>query len=212
MVDIKTELMNCEEIHIPITIVVDKSITMTGRIKELNDAFKEFEKFLQEDELLLGRPEVTIISFNSNVQIEVPFCLATEYRAPILAVDGDDGRSLNEAMSTVIDVIEERVQLYRLKDMSYYRPFIFVLTGGAATDDENEATAKVKIRDCIERRKREFIFTVIGDVDISSLQKYYPENEQQKTVLKKDSIKMVFDWLMNYLFFRTRVCENFLRE
>lgn len=189
--------INQGEKHVAAALIVDTSISMMGRpIEELNKGLKEFGEGLRQDSLALGRADVTVISFNSTVKTEIPFCPAAQYQAPELAVDGLT--ALNEAIDMALDALEERKKLYRDTGVEYYRPWLFVLTDGKASDEEREASTKARLRDYIERNKVVFMPMGIGkNADIAKLQDYYPENAPKKPVLTADSksFKEAFVWL-----------------
>ena len=71
--------VNPGEPHLPCVIAVDTSGSMSGgSIDELNDGLKAFVQELEKDSQALGRVEVCIISFNSDVNVSVPFTPAEE--------------------------------------------------------------------------------------------------------------------------------------
>ena len=185
------------ERHVPVVLAVDKSGSMYGApIAELNQGLVEFGNALQEDALALGRAEVTIISFDSSVQTEVGFRPATEYQAPQLEADG--GTSLNEAIDAALDAIEARKAEYRAQGISYYRPWLFVLTDGAPTDTHREGATMQRLQQAIENKKVTYLPMGIGEyADTAKLQQYYPSSAKAKPVLKADAknFKEAFVWL-----------------
>ena len=189
--------VNSGERHVAVVILVDISGSMDGEpIAELNQGLIEFRKALEEDSLAMGRADVSIISFNSNVQTEMGFRPAAEYEAPKLTASG--GTSLNGAVITGLDAIESRKAEYKVAGTDYYRPWVFLLTDGAPTDTKLEAEAKSRLRSAIENKKVVFMPMGIGaNADISKLQSYYPENAKTKPVLKADAknFKEAFVWL-----------------
>ena len=89
-------VVNAGERHIPAVLAVDTSGSMGGApIQELNQGLKEFGIALAEDSLALGRAEVSLITFNSDVQMVEGFRPASEYVAPTLTAGGFT--SLNKA-------------------------------------------------------------------------------------------------------------------
>lgn len=193
--------INPGEKHIAVALVVDISLSMMGRpIEELNNGLKSFGQALQEDLLALGRADITIISFSSTVQTELEFKPATEYLAPHLSISGLT--VLNEAIDTALDALEIRKKVYKEYGIDYYRPWLFVLTDGKASDNEKEISTKTKLRDYINRGKVTFFPMGIGEgADINKLRDYYPENAASKPVLSadKDNFKEAFVWLSNSL-------------
>lgn len=196
-----TLIENIGEAHIPVALVVDRSISMMGRpIEELNAGLKAFGDALQEDPLTSGRAEITVISFGSTVKTEMEFRLATDYQAIELTVDGLT--ALNEAIDTALDVLEARKKLYKENGVMYYRPWLFVLTDGATSDYEKESTVKQRLRDYIECGKVSYFPMGIGEsARIDKLRDYYPENSMSKPVLKANVpyFKDVFAWVSDII-------------
>ncbi len=192
-------VINQGERHIPAVLLVDISSSMDGEpIDELNRGLIEFGVALHEDELALGRADVSIISFNSNVHTEIGFRPAVDYQAPHLYAGGST--SLNHAIEEGIKAIEARKEDYRAQGISYYRPWLFVLTDGAPTDLLWEERATRKLRKAIMDKKLTYLPMGIGPyADIVKLQSYYPENAKAKPVLKADAknFKEAFVWLSN---------------
>ena len=75
--------------HVAAILLVDKSGSMCGApIAELNQGLVEFGQALQEDQLALGRADISVISFDSSVHIKVGFRPGSEHQAPSLSADG----------------------------------------------------------------------------------------------------------------------------
>lgn len=194
-------VQNLGERHIPAVLLVDISGSMAGApITELNRALVEFGNALQEDALALGRAEICIISFHTSIQTEMGFRPAAEYDAPVLSADGLT--SFNEAIEAGLDAIEARKAEYKRHGVSYYRPWLFVLTDGAPTDNDKEIAAKNRLRSAIENKKVIYMPMGIGSgANTKKLQSYYPESTSSKIVLraKKDNFKEAFVWLSQSL-------------
>ena len=191
---------NLGERHVPAVLLVDRSGSMSGApIAELNQGLIEFGNALQEDQLALGRAEICIISFESNVQTETSFRPASEYQAPTISVGGLT--ALNEAIEAGLDAIEARKEEYRSLGVSYYRPWLFLLTDGAPTDTEKESAAKSRLQEAIRDKKVVYMPMGIGSADTAKLQSYYPPETAAKTVLKADAahFREAFVWLSSSL-------------
>ena len=189
---------NQGERHIPAVLLVDISGSMAGAsIDELNQGLIEFGQALQEDSLALGRAEVSVISFNSEVKTEVGFRPATDYQAPRLAANGLT--SLNEAIIEALNAIEERKAQYKEQGVSYYRPWLFVLTDGAPTDTNRESEARNRLQQAIRDKKVVYMPMGIGNADKTKLQSYYPEETKSKIVLQANAVNFreAFIWLSN---------------
>lgn len=187
------------ERHVPAILLVDKSGSMAGApINELNQGLIEFGTALEADPLALGRAEVCVISFNSDAQTEVGFRPASEYNAPTLNAGG--GTSLNKAIELALDTLEERKNLYRSQGVQWYRPWLFVLTDGEATDTECEAGAISRLQAAIEGKKVVYMPMAVGPyANKQKLQAYYPASAASKPVLTANAsnFKEAFVWVSN---------------
>lgn len=203
-------VINPGERHIPAVILVDNSGSMDGApIDELNQGLINFGNALLEDSLARGRADVCIISFNSNVRTEMSFRPAADYTPPVLSAGGLT--VLNQAIINGLDVIEMRKAQYKKQGVSYYRPWLFLLTDGAPTDSEYESDAKEKLRSAIANKKIVYMPMGIGQyADTKKLQEYYPEDTKAKVVLKADAnrFKEAFVWLSSSISMVTKSNPN----
>ena len=203
-------VINRGERHIPAVILVDNSGSMNGApMDELNQGLKNFGNALSGDNLAMGRAEVCIISFKSTINTEMSFRPAADYAPPVLSAGGLT--ALNQAIITGLDVIEMRKAKYKKEGVSYFRPWLFLLTDGAPTDSEYESDAKEKLRDAISNKKVVYMPMGIGQyADKKKLQEYYPEDTQSKIVLRADAnhFKEAFVWLSNSISVVTRTNPN----
>lgn len=198
-VEIKDRLpvVNQGEHHVPAVLLVDTSGSMSGGpIAELNQGLVQFYEALRQDDLALGRAEVSVISFNSSVQIELGFRPAEQYEAPVLSAGGLT--AMNEGILKALDEIEMRKQLYRDQGVGHYRPWLFVLTDGCPTDSNLESQAMSALRSAIDNKKVTYMPMGIGaSADLGHLKKYYPDNWPNKITLSASAkeFKDAFQWL-----------------
>lgn len=188
---------NLGECHIAAVLAVDTSGSMAGiPIDELNKGLAAFGEALQKDSLACGRAEVCIISFNSSVQTEMSFRPATEYEAPTLSASGLT--SMNEAIECALDALEVRKQTYKDNGVSYYRPWLFLLTDGAPTDEEKENAARIRLQNAIRNKKVVYMPMGIGsNADLKKLKSYYPDEATARPTLQANSKDFMeaFVWL-----------------
>ncbi len=125
----------------PCILLLDVSGSMSGRpINELNAGLVTFRDELLADPLALKRVELGIVTFGP-VHVEQPFTSAANFFPPILFAQGDT--PMGAAITKALDMVEERKREYRANGISYYRPWIFLITDGAPTDEWQAAANKV---------------------------------------------------------------------
>ncbi len=185
---------NIGEKHVACVLLVDISGSMNGRpIAELNEGLQEFGRALAQDGQARGCADVCIISFNSGVQTEVPFCPASNYMAPQLSAGGLT--CMNQAILEGLNAIEERKNLYKSYGIPYFRPWIFLLTDGEPTDVEHERITKQKLLDAVRGRKVNFFPMGIGNANIAKLKSYTADGNGMVMKASEREFKEAFVWL-----------------
>ncbi len=185
---------NIGEKHVACVLLVDVSGSMSGRpIAELNEGLQEFGRALAQDAQARGCADVCIISFNSGIQMEVPFCPAANYMAPRLFAGGLT--CMNQAILEGLNAIEERKSLYKSYGIPYFRPWIFLLTDGEPTDTEHERIAKQKLWEAINGKRVNFFPMGIGNANISKLKSYTADGKGMVMKASEKEFKEAFVWL-----------------
>jgi uncharacterized protein YegL len=140
----------------PCVLLLDKSGSMTGTpIAELNGGLRAFEEELKRDPLACRRVEIAIVSFGP-VTCDVEFAPTENFVAPTLQAGGDT--PMGEAILVGLDLIDKRKQVYRQHGVAYYRPWVFLITDGAPTDEWQEAAERVHLAE----RDRKLAFFAVG--------------------------------------------------
>ncbi len=126
----------------PCLLLLDTSGSMAGEpIAELNAGIREFYNELQNDSLAIKRVEVALLSFGP-VRLISEFNTAECFFDPQLEAVGDT--PIGEAIQKGIELIKNRKEQYRANGISFYRPWIFLITDGAPTDQWQTAAAMVR--------------------------------------------------------------------
>lgn len=140
----------------PCVLLLDISGSMNGRpIDELNAGLTTLKDELAADSLALKRVEVAIVTFGP-VKVEAPFTSASVFYPPTLQAQGDTpmGAAINQALN----MVEDRKRDYRSNGISYYRPWVFLVTDGAPTDSWQAAAEVVREGEA----SKKFAFFAIG--------------------------------------------------
>ncbi|HFF1288816.1 TPA: VWA domain-containing protein [Escherichia coli] len=176
----------------PCILLLDVSGSMSGRpINELNTGLVTFRDELLADSLALKRVELGIVTFGP-VHVEQPFTSAANFLPPILFAQGDT--PMGAAITKALDMVEERKREYRANGISYYRPWIFLITDGAPTDEWQAAANKV-FRG--EEDKRFAFFSIgVQGADMKTLAQI---SVRQPLPLQGLQFRELFSWLSSSL-------------
>jgi uncharacterized protein YegL len=140
----------------PCILVLDVSGSMNGSpLDELNAGLTTFRDELSADALAMKRVEVGIVTFGP-VKVETPFTSASTFSPPMLQAQGDT--PIGAAIIQALNMVEERKQEYRSNGISYYRPWIFLITDGGPTDAWQTSAAVVREGESTKK----FAFFAIG--------------------------------------------------
>ena len=138
-----SEFAENPEPRVPCVLVLDTSGSMGGMpINELNQGLDKLKDELTADSLSKKRAEIAIVTFGGTVDLIQDFITVEHFNPPTLTVRG--ATPMGEAISKSIQMVKDRKDVYKANGISYYRPWIFMITDGGPTDAWEDAAAKVK--------------------------------------------------------------------
>jgi uncharacterized protein YegL len=176
----------------PCVLVLDVSGSMNGApISELNAGLGTFREELSADALAMKRVEVAMVTFGPT-KVEVPFTNASTFFPPTLAAQGDT--PMGEAITQAIALVRDRKQEYRSNGISYYRPWIFLITDGAPTDSWQTAASAVREGEA----SKSFAFFPIG-VNGANMDVLAQISSRQPLSLQALKFRELFSWLSSSL-------------
>jgi uncharacterized protein YegL len=133
-------------------------------IEALNQGLKAFELDIQEDPLARRRVDIAIVTFGQGVHTVQEFGSAAGFVAPALSAAGLT--PMGEAITLAVQKVKARSAQYRANGVPRYRPWIFMITDGAPTDEWQSAAALVRQ----EEDAKSFAFFGVGvqnaDMDV----------------------------------------------
>jgi uncharacterized protein YegL len=177
----------------PCVLLLDVSGSMTGApIEELNLGLQAFREALT-DEVAKSRVELAIITFGP-VAVKQDFVSASQFQPPSLEPEGDT--PMGGAINLALDKLDERKQIYRQNGISYYRPWVFLITDGAPTDGDVWLTAAKRVREAESRNKVAFFAVGVAGADMSTLRQISVRDPVRLDRLK---FKEMFEWLSSSL-------------
>jgi uncharacterized protein YegL len=178
----------------PCMLLLDVSGSMGGQpIAELNAGLTAFKDELNADSLASKRVEVGIVTFGP-VKTEMPFQGAATYFPPTLTAQGDT--PMGAAILQGLDLVRQRKEEYRTHGISYYRPWVFLITDGAPTDGNAWQTAATAIRE--GEQSKAFAFFAIG-VRGANMEMLKQISVRDPLMLEGLRFRELFSWLSSSL-------------
>lgn len=176
----------------PCVLLLDVSGSMSGQpIAQLNAGLKQLQQELGADALASKRVELAIVTFGP-VRVAQDFVTADMFSAPRLDTEGTT--PMGEAIQEALELIRLRKQQYQANGIAYYRPWVFLITDGAPTDDWSAAARAVH---AAESSKSLAFFPVgVDGADFNILRQLGPRTPIK---LRGLAFRELFQWLSNSL-------------
>jgi uncharacterized protein YegL len=105
----------------------------------LNAGLQAFQEELKADSLAAKRVEVAVVAFGP---VEQEFTSAANFFPSELSANGNT--PMGEAIEHGLELLRARKSQYKANGISYYRPWISLITDGGPTDSWANAAAQVK--------------------------------------------------------------------
>jgi uncharacterized protein YegL len=189
----------------PCVLVLDASSSMAAatpsgrtRIEALNLGIKALEDALRDDDMALGRVQISIVSVGGptdDAEIMLDWTDANNFSAFPLQTGGST--PLAKGLQLALDLVEEGKENLKAAGVNYHRPWMMVITDGEPTDTDSEWNEAVKACRDAENAKKVEIFPIgVEGADISKLSEI-----SSKSPIKLSGIKFkeLFVWLSNSL-------------
>ncbi|MEY2845071.1 MAG: hypothetical protein RL076_617 [Chloroflexota bacterium] len=172
-------------------LVLDTSGSMHGeKINQLNQGLTEFATALQGDSVAQSRVEIAIVTFGP-AQLTMDFAPASAFAPPTLSASGDT--PLGAALQQALDIVAMRKKLYKDNGTPYYRPWVFLITDGAPTDNDAWKAAATRIKDEESRKGVAFFAVGVEGADMEVLKQL--SSVREPLPLKGYSFREMFVWL-----------------
>lgn len=190
------DLIDNPTTRVPVVLCLDVSGSMSvnGKIQELNRGVKEFFNAIHNDEIAKFSVELCIVTFNSSVKIVLDFAgierQVEQFKHINLTASGNT--TMGAAVNLALDLLDKRKKEYQDKGVDYWQPWLVLMTDGQPTD--SITTAAARTTQLIENKKLTIFPIGIGDgANMLRLKQFSPKLNPLR--LKGLMIGEFFDWL-----------------
>ncbi len=174
-------------------LLLDTSGSMSGEpINALNDGLKIFRENLNQDNLAKKRIEVAIVTFDSDVKIVQDFVTADHFQPPTLTAAGLT--HMGTGINLTLDMIQNRKSKYRANGISYYRPWVFMITDGEPTGELDQIVELGAQRLKDEEANKGIAFFAVG-VESANMSRLSQIVVRTPVKLKGLNFRELFLWL-----------------
>jgi uncharacterized protein YegL len=188
------EFFDNPENRCPVVLLLDTSGSMAGEpIQELNRGVNLFRDEILRDAKASLRVEVAIVSFGP-VQLVQDFTTIDTFNPPVFTAQ--DVTPMGQAIEFSLDLLEKRKATYKTNGIQYYRPWIFLITDGAPTDEWQNAARLVRNA---EAQKRVVFFAVAVEGADTDILKQIAPSHRPPMKLNGLDFRELFLWLSHSL-------------
>lgn len=154
-----SEFADNPEPRCPCLLLLDTSQSMHGApIDELNRGIRAFHEELSTDSLAMKRVEIAIVTFGP-VNVVTEFQTPDYFSPPTLNASGNT--PMGAAIEKGLQLIRDRKDSYRANGITYYQPFVILITDGGPTDSWSRAAELIQDGE----KEKGFRFYAIGVKD-----------------------------------------------
>ena len=184
------EFIENPENRCPVILLLDTSTSMIGDpIEKLMHGVRVFKEEVHRDTKASLSVEVAVVSFGP-VTLLQDFVTVESFSPPSLEAEGFT--PMGEAIDFSLDLLESRKQTYRDNGVQYYRPWIFMITDGAPTDDWQAAADRLQAGEA--GGKYSFFSVAVEGADVQKLKQISPP-DRPPLMLNGLDFQGLFLWL-----------------
>lgn len=188
---LKSDLIENPTARCACALVLDTSGSMGGApIDELNAGVAQFIDEVRGDDFASYAVEVGVFTFGGDVREVLPFTPAYQIR-DYTPLGATGGTPMGEAVELAIERLARRKAEYKKAGVSYYQPWLVLMSDGAPTDEWQAAAQR--LRRMAEERKVAVLAVGIGaDASVEILGQFSTRPAKALAGMK---FREFFQWL-----------------
>ena len=175
-------------------LVLDISGSMRGKpIEALNEGLKNFYEDICNDDTKSQRIEISIITFNENVNTVQEPALVENFTMPVFSANGTT--AMVDAVNAAIDKVAARKEWYKSQGIPYYRPWIILMTDGEPDEFQDVAGLSARIKEDTASKRYQFIPIAVDGANMDIMNQIAGTIPPMK--LREARFSEFFQWLSN---------------
>ena len=177
----------------PCVLLLDTSGSMSGApIKALNQGLQTFKDALTQDTHASRRVEIAIVTFDSKVNVVQDFVTADQFDPTSLSAGG--ATIMGTAILKGLDMVQDRKEQYRKNGITYYRPWVFMITDGEPQGESSEIIDQASTRIASEEENKGVAFFAVG-VERANMERLKESAAREPVKLNGLDFSGMFVWL-----------------
>lgn len=179
------------ETRLPIVLLLDTSSAVSGEyIDKLSEGINTFVREIRGDAIASRRVEVAVIFFDTFARVVQSFTTVDKLSQLDFSASGTP--AMGQGINLSLTEIEQRITTYRNTSTQYYKPWMFLVTGGTSSDSCRKASDQ--INRAVDNYGLNFFAVGVQGVDLDTLVQITPSNIKP---LMLDGLKFqeLFYWL-----------------
>lgn len=160
------------------------------RIELLNEGLVTLKETLASDSLASRRAEIAIVTFGGTVTTIQDFVTAENFQPPRLQTSGST--PMGQAILAGLEMIAKRKATYRSAGISYYRPWIFLITDGGPDPGDPWQSASLQVKQGEASKSFAFFTVAVEGANMGILSQI---SSRPPAKLKGVNFREMFLWL-----------------